>query len=198
LDSNVTFALASAGGVYSNGVVTWNMGLLPAGQSVSRTLVVTVGNLSSGSLLTNTAYTAWVTDTWSLSDQAMVTTTVINPGTEPSPEQIWALNYVIAQTGNLPVHLENHANLTGPYDIYLSDGNHTFKICSGINTSPVTNSGDFDCLISAGIPPGLYLLYSTRFGQTDLLAAAPQQVEVLARNSPALPTLYLPVIAKNK
>lgn len=102
-------------------------------------------------------------------------------GTGPNGERIFAQNYRVPQLGTLPVRLENHFNLAGPYDIYLSQGTPetTFKVCSGINTDPATNNGDFSCFISGAIPTGLYTLYSTLFGDENPLATdTTQQVEI--------------------
>jgi uncharacterized repeat protein (TIGR01451 family) len=167
LDSNVSFASASDGGLHDAGVVTWNVGVILPSQTVTRTLAVTVENFA-GAVVTNTA---WVTSSEGISHTAIATTTIING------EQIWALNYRVAQGENLPVHLENHFSMAGPYDIYLSDGSNLFKVCEAVNTSPVTNSGDFSCNVGP-IPPGFYDLFSTLAGTTTPLAVAPQQVEV--------------------
>ncbi|MBE7550223.1 MAG: pilus assembly protein [Anaerolineales bacterium] len=102
-------------------------------------------------------------------------------GDGPSGERIRAQNYRIPQLGNLPVELINHFNLAGPYDIYLSQGTPetTFKICTGVNTDPATNNGDFSCFISGTIPTGFYTLYSTLFGNLNPLATDnTQQVEI--------------------
>jgi hypothetical protein len=102
-------------------------------------------------------------------------------GEGPSGEIIRAQNYRVPQLGNLPVELINHFNLAGPYDIYLSQGTPetTFKICTGVNTNPSTNNGDFSCFISGTIPTGFYTLYSTLFGNLNPLATdITQQVEI--------------------
>jgi uncharacterized repeat protein (TIGR01451 family) len=174
LDSNVSFASASDGGIHNAGVVTWNVGGMPPNQTIIRTLAVTVSNLSNSSILTNTA---WVTSSEGAGDSATATTTVAGL------EQIWTLTYVVDQGGTLPVHLENHLNIVGPYDIYLEDsiqidGVNAYKICEGINTSPLTNDGDFNCPISSLIPPGVYYLESVLLDSLYVVAIAPQQVEV--------------------
>jgi hypothetical protein len=102
-------------------------------------------------------------------------------GDGPSGERIRAQNYRVPQLGNLPLELINHFNLAGPYDIYLSQGTPetTFKICTGVNTNPSTNNGDFNCFISGTIPTGFYTLYSTLFGNLNPLATdTSQQVEI--------------------
>ncbi len=75
LDSNVSFASASDGGVHAGGVVTWNVGSLSTNQTIARTLWVTAGNVSSGTILSNSA---WVTSTEGVTAHDRVTTTVIH------------------------------------------------------------------------------------------------------------------------
>lgn len=56
LPGNVTFVSASDGGVFTNGVVTWNLGTLAAGASRSVILSVTADpNAGDGTLIVNTA-----------------------------------------------------------------------------------------------------------------------------------------------
>jgi uncharacterized repeat protein (TIGR01451 family) len=53
LDPNVTFISASNGGLHNSGIVTWNVGIIPMRQSITRTLLVTVGHVASGTFLSN-------------------------------------------------------------------------------------------------------------------------------------------------
>jgi uncharacterized repeat protein (TIGR01451 family) len=57
LDSNVSFARASDEGTHNvnAGVVTWEVGGIPAGQTITRTLWVTANQVASGTNLSNTA-----------------------------------------------------------------------------------------------------------------------------------------------
>ncbi|MCL4297918.1 MAG: DUF11 domain-containing protein [Anaerolineae bacterium] len=170
LSSNMNFISASNNAISDSDVVTWNVGLLPLGQALTRTLVVTVSNLSSGAILTNTA---WVTSNEDVNHSSIATTTILNS------EQVWAFNYILSPGGDLFVHLENHYNPAGPYDIYLSDGVTVYRICDSVNTSPGTHVGEFTCPLPGTILPGLYDLYSTLTGNTNPLAFAPQKVEVI-------------------
>ncbi|MFQ5613326.1 MAG: proprotein convertase P-domain-containing protein [Anaerolineae bacterium] len=74
LDSNVTFISASDSGVHSNGVVTWTLSGMIVGQRITRTIAVTVSNVASGTLLSNTA---WFSSSQGVTDVATTTTTVI-------------------------------------------------------------------------------------------------------------------------
>jgi len=60
LPPSVTFASASGGGVYSptTQMVTWSVPTLTAQSSLTFTLVVTVGNVPSGTLIINRDYGA--------------------------------------------------------------------------------------------------------------------------------------------
>jgi uncharacterized repeat protein (TIGR01451 family) len=73
LDSNVSFARASDEGTHNAGVVIWEVGGIPAGQTITRTLWVTVNQVTSGTLLSNTAQ---VTSTEGVNDGDAVTTRV--------------------------------------------------------------------------------------------------------------------------
>jgi len=73
LDSEVRFAGASDGGSYMSGVVTWNVAEINNGQTITRTLWVTVTDVASGTLLSNTA---WVTPTDGITNSDTTTTTV--------------------------------------------------------------------------------------------------------------------------
>jgi uncharacterized repeat protein (TIGR01451 family) len=75
LDGNVTFAAASGSGVYNAGVVSWNVGIVPIGQSITHTLWVTVSNVASGTLVSNTA---WMTSAEGASASDTISTTVFN------------------------------------------------------------------------------------------------------------------------
>ncbi|GIK40026.1 MAG: hypothetical protein BroJett011_38590 [Chloroflexota bacterium] len=75
-----SYVAASDNGQHNNGIVTWNVGGLPAGQTITRTLAVTVGNVVSGTLLSNTV---WVTSTEGISASQIITTAVFKPATPP-------------------------------------------------------------------------------------------------------------------
>ena len=71
LDSAVSFAGASDGGsLNSSGVVTWNVGGIEIGQAITRTLWVTVTDVPSGTILSNTA---WLTSAEGISDSDTLT-----------------------------------------------------------------------------------------------------------------------------
>jgi hypothetical protein len=74
LDNNVNFVSASDGGQHNVGAVTWNVGTLPLSQTITRTLQVTVNNVSDGTILTNTVQ---VTSTEGISYTSIATTTVL-------------------------------------------------------------------------------------------------------------------------
>ncbi|MEM7347793.1 MAG: hypothetical protein AAF485_26465, partial [Chloroflexota bacterium] len=69
LDSNLIFDAASSGGVYQSGVLTWNLATITPNQTITQTVQVTVGNVVSGTILTNNA--------WVASDQGVTATDVI-------------------------------------------------------------------------------------------------------------------------
>ncbi len=73
LDSNVRFARASNDGAHHAGVVTWEVEGIPAEQTITRTLWVTVNQVASGTILSNTA---GVTSTQGISDRETITTIV--------------------------------------------------------------------------------------------------------------------------
>jgi len=73
LDNNVSFALASEGGTHDSGVVTWDVGVIPMGQTITRTLWVTVSHVPDGTILNNTVT---VTSTGGISDTDTITTPV--------------------------------------------------------------------------------------------------------------------------
>ncbi len=73
LDGNVSFASASDSGEYDAGAVTWDVGLLAANNTISRTLVVTVDSAFSGPSLQNTAE---VTSTGGVTDSDTINTVV--------------------------------------------------------------------------------------------------------------------------
>lgn len=53
LDGNVIYNSASDGGTHNSGVVVWAVSSIPGGETISRTLLVTVGNVTSGTILSN-------------------------------------------------------------------------------------------------------------------------------------------------
>jgi uncharacterized repeat protein (TIGR01451 family) len=73
LDSNVSFARASDDGIHYAGVVSWEVGPIPAGQTITRTLWVTVNQVTSGTILSNTA---GVTSTQGINDRDSIVTKV--------------------------------------------------------------------------------------------------------------------------
>jgi uncharacterized repeat protein (TIGR01451 family) len=73
LDSNVRFARASDEGTHHTGVVTWDVGLIAAGQTITRSLWVTVNQVASGTTLSNTA---GVTSTEGAEDSDTISTRV--------------------------------------------------------------------------------------------------------------------------
>lgn len=73
LDSGVSFAGASNGGSYSSGGVTWPGTAIGIDQAITRTLWVTVTDVTSGTILSNTA---WFTSTDGIGNSDTITTTV--------------------------------------------------------------------------------------------------------------------------
>lgn len=96
-------------------------------------------------------------------------------GAGPNGELIWSVSGDhVRQNEELVVHLENHQNQGGPYDIYLG----TTRICAAVNTSTQHN-GDYNCLIDPAFPPGVYDLFSTKADQyPNRLATWAQKVTV--------------------
>ncbi len=74
LDSNSSLVWASDGGLYESGVVTWSVDTLSATHLLTRSLVVTVGNVPDEAVLINTV---WVTSTDGVSATATITTPVV-------------------------------------------------------------------------------------------------------------------------
>lgn len=58
LDSDVSFLWASDDGLYDSGVLTWDVGAFSATQRITRSLVVTVGDVPGGALLVNRVWIA--------------------------------------------------------------------------------------------------------------------------------------------
>ncbi len=109
-----------------------------------------------------------------------------SPGVGPNGEIINALNYRVKQGTVLPGSLNNHFN-TNFYDIYLSAGSALYKICSNLQTSPLTNSLEpFTCTLPATIPAGFYTLYSALSGSTNSVATDDQQVEIYVGDTPTI------------
>jgi uncharacterized repeat protein (TIGR01451 family) len=114
LDSNVSFASASDGGQPSAGFVTWNVGVITTGATITRTLLVTVGDVMSGTILSNTAV---VTSTEGISDSETITTTVTTAADlviskSDSPDPVIAgemLTYTLTITNNGPSSAQNVA-----------------------------------------------------------------------------------------
>ncbi len=73
LDVDVSFARASGDGTHHTGVVTWDVEGIAAGQAITRSLWVTVNQVASGTILSNTAQ---VTSTEGVTDSDTITTTV--------------------------------------------------------------------------------------------------------------------------
>lgn len=107
-------------------------------------------------------------------------------GTGPNGEIIRPLNSPVSQLGTLQVELQNHFNLSGPYDIYLRKDAFLKRICTGVNTLAATNDGTFSCLITGDIPPDTYTLFSTISGNTDPLAISSQDVIVIVSDIPKI------------
>jgi uncharacterized repeat protein (TIGR01451 family) len=82
LDSAVSFAGASDGGSHASGVVTWNVGVVEIGQTISRTLWVTVDSDVAGG--TNLSNTAWVISAEGIGDSD----TIATPATRAADLQI--------------------------------------------------------------------------------------------------------------
>ncbi|MBI1881097.1 MAG: DUF11 domain-containing protein [Chloroflexi bacterium] len=81
LDNRVSFVSASDGGQHTAGVVTWEVGALPLGQTITRTLAVTIGNVISGTVL---SHTISVSSTEGISASQVVTSTVSGSAAPPS------------------------------------------------------------------------------------------------------------------
>jgi uncharacterized repeat protein (TIGR01451 family) len=105
----------------------------------------------------------------------------------PHTEEIWSISgYTVKQNEALLVHLENHAQTAGPYDIYLRSSNGlSYPICTGVNTDTQAQA-DVSCPITQMVPPGTYNLYSTHAGRAEPLALAPSLVAVGTAELPDL------------
>jgi uncharacterized repeat protein (TIGR01451 family) len=109
LDTRVDFASASDGGTYDSGsgVVTWNADVITAGRTITRSLWVTVSQVSSGTTLSNTAN---VTSTEGLHDDDTVNTLVqasadLSISKTDDPDSVIAgnqLTYEVEVTNNGP------------------------------------------------------------------------------------------------
>ncbi|MFQ5575375.1 MAG: VWA domain-containing protein [Anaerolineae bacterium] len=90
LDSRVAFVSADGGGVHNAGQVTWSNDVLAAGQTVLKTIVVTVRPVADGTVLNNTA---WVTSAQGTGDSDAIATTLLAPNLQltktaaPNPVQ---------------------------------------------------------------------------------------------------------------
>jgi uncharacterized repeat protein (TIGR01451 family)/gliding motility-associated-like protein len=63
LPAGTSFVSANFGGSHQNGIVTWNIGIISPGQTLTLTIVVNVsGNLAGGTQITNTAVVASLSD----------------------------------------------------------------------------------------------------------------------------------------
>jgi uncharacterized repeat protein (TIGR01451 family) len=74
LDSLVNFISASDGGSHDGGIVSWKVGAIAMGHTITRTLRVTVNETMSGTTFTNTA---WMASAQQMRDSDMVTTTIL-------------------------------------------------------------------------------------------------------------------------
>jgi uncharacterized repeat protein (TIGR01451 family) len=107
LDTRVNFASASDSGTSNSGVVTWNVGVITAGHTITRSLWVTVSQVASGTTLSNTAS---VTSSGGIHASDTITTLVhtaadlhISKGSSSDPVIAGtALSYTIAVTNHGP------------------------------------------------------------------------------------------------
>lgn len=73
LDANVSYAGSSDGGTLDGGSVVWDVGTISMGQTLSRVVWVTVSDVASGTLLSNTGV---VTSAEGVNDSQTINTTV--------------------------------------------------------------------------------------------------------------------------
>jgi uncharacterized repeat protein (TIGR01451 family) len=107
LDTRVDFASASDGETPNSGVVTWNVGVITAGHTITRSLWVTVSQVTSGTTLSNTA---GVTSTGGIRANDAITTLVhtaadLHVSKRGSSDPViagTALSYTIAVTNHGP------------------------------------------------------------------------------------------------
>lgn len=114
LDANVSFAGASDGGTLDGGVVVWNVGPITMGQTISRIVWVTVSDVASGTILSNTGV---VTSAEGVNDSQTITTTVHTAADlvltkRGDPEVVIAgttraLTYTLVVTNNGPSSAQN-------------------------------------------------------------------------------------------
>lgn len=107
LPLSVSVASASDGGLQNGESVVWNVGPIPAGDTITRTLLVTVGDVISGALLNNTVV---VTSDEGISDSDTLATTVTTSADlvitkEDAPDPLFVgdlLIYTLTVTNNGP------------------------------------------------------------------------------------------------
>src|SRR3989449_63578 len=77
---NTSFVSATGGGTLSGGVVTWNIGILAAGTTLTRTLTVQVASpLVNGTVITNGSYSVDSNETAPTAGAAIATTVTSSP-----------------------------------------------------------------------------------------------------------------------
>jgi uncharacterized repeat protein (TIGR01451 family) len=113
LPANVTYVSSSDGGVFSSGVVTWTVGTIPFGTSVTRTLTVQVNaGVSNGTILSNT-FTALSTELPAQNSNTAATTVVAFPSivvgsavvtSDQSANQIVTKTLTISNVGTAPLN----------------------------------------------------------------------------------------------
>src|SRR5206468_4035125 len=100
-----SFVSASGGGTLAAGVVTWNVGILAAGATLTRTLTVQVASpLANGTVITNAAYNVDSNETAPVAGAAITTTVTSSPilavsktdAPEPGPARRNNITYTIS------------------------------------------------------------------------------------------------------
>jgi uncharacterized repeat protein (TIGR01451 family) len=141
LDSNVSFASASGGGTHNSGVVTWDVGVIPMGQAITRTLSVTVSHVQDGTMLSNTVAVA---STGGLSDTNTITTpvttaadlAVTKSGPPSPPTLISPFDYTVTVRNNGP-SAATGVVLTDTLPIRMIYQLSDPPVCSGSSGAPV-------------------------------------------------------------
>ena len=134
--ANTGFVSASGGGTLAAGVVTWNVGILAAGATMTRTLTVQVASpLANGTVITNAAYNVDSNETAPVAGAAITTTVTSSPvlaiSKTDAPDPVPAGNNI---TYTISYSNSGNANATGVVITDTVPGNTSFVSATGGGT----------------------------------------------------------------
>ena len=162
LDSRVSYQAASHGGNHSAGVVTWTVDEIAAGQAITRTVSVTVSQVTSGTLLSNTAE---VISTEGASSTHTIATTVnavadlaiskTNGQTQTVPGQV--VTYTIVVSNSTGPSVVTGATVIDNFPAMLSG---MTWICTASGGATCTAGGSNNIADTVDLPVGSWLTYT--------------------------------------